>query len=143
MLSYLIKQSLVSFFLAASATVSPATTTPTVVVQEPPLVTQECADKACVTDLIRRYARYYGVDEDYALAIAKCESEFKTTAIGDGGRARGVYQFHKPTFHEFAKKMGESNLSYEDTEDNIKVAMWAFAHDKDHHWTCSKKVAVM
>lgn len=141
MLTYLIKQSLASIFLAASASVMPATSTPAVT-PAPVTHVEECTNKACITELITAYAKVYGVDPDFALAIAKCESELKTTAVGDGGRARGVFQFHKPTFEMFAKKMGQPDLDYKNTEDNVNVAMWAFAHDKQSHWSCTEKIAL-
>lgn len=104
----------------------------------------ECSEetkdtKACVTELIFKYADQYEIDRDLALSVAQCESELKTTAIGDGGRARGVYQFHRPTFDLLSRKMGEK-LDYKNTEDNIKLAMWAFSTDRGFHWSCYKKI---
>lgn len=99
-----------------------------------------CADKTCVVDLISFYADAYDVDEDTALSVARCESEFKTTAVGDSGRAYGVYQFHEPTFREFAKKFGNEGLEYKSTEDSIQLAMWALANGKGNHWTCYRKI---
>ncbi len=145
MLSYLIKKSLASLFvIAAAATNTPVVPTTAPVTKEPVTEVRQLrqCDKECVTELIRDYAAVYGVDPDYAVAVAKCESELKTTAVGDGGRAHGVFQFHKPTFEMFAKKMGQTGmLEYRDTEDNINVAMWAFAHDKEDHWSCADKVS--
>jgi len=116
----------------------------------PPIPTEECADKACVEALIRHYSKVYKVNADYALAIARCESELKHTAVGDNGLAYGVYQFHRPTFALFEKKMrrtGElmenESLDYKSTDDNVRMALWAFQNDKDHHWTCARKVAVV
>lgn len=96
-------------------------------------------DKPCVVELIYKYADIYKVDRDLALDVAKCESELRPTAVGDGGRARGVYQFHKPTFEMLSKRMGEK-LDYRDTEDSVKLAMWAFATDRGFHWSCYRKI---
>ncbi|MDO8493669.1 MAG: transglycosylase SLT domain-containing protein [bacterium] len=96
--------------------------------------------KECVVALIKKYADQYDFPEKMALAVASCESEFKTTALGDRGKAYGIYQFHKPTFEMFSKKLGEK-LNYHDTEDNIKLAIWALSQDKGHHWTCYRKIS--
>lgn len=96
--------------------------------------------KQCVVDQIKRYADLYGVPKDLALDVADCESDFRANVYGDGGRAYGTYQFHKKTFELFSKKLGEK-LDYFDLEDNIRLAIWALANDRGHHWSCYKKVA--
>lgn len=96
--------------------------------------------KECVLELIKKYAKEYDFPENTALRVASCESEFKVNAVGDGGKAYGIYQFHKPTFDMFAKKFGEK-LDYYDTEHNIQLAIWALSNDKGHHWTCYRKIA--
>ncbi len=96
-------------------------------------------DKECVVRLIQKYSNQYEVSQKLALDIAACESSLKPTALGDGGKAYGIYQFHKPTFELFSKKLGEK-LNYYNTEDNIKLAIWALANDKGHHWSCYKKL---
>ncbi|MEK7192553.1 MAG: transglycosylase SLT domain-containing protein [Patescibacteria group bacterium] len=98
-----------------------------------------CESKACVKDLIEMYAKRYGTNVKLATDIARCESEFRTDVYGDSGKAYGVFQFHKPTFDEFAKKFGDE-LDYKNTEDNIKLAVWALAHGKANHWSCYAKV---
>lgn len=96
--------------------------------------------KECVVELIKKYANFFDVSEKLALDIADCESDFRVDAYGDGGRAYGPYQFHEKTFKLFSKKLGEK-LDYFDLEDNIRLAIWALANDKGHHWSCYKKVA--
>lgn len=95
--------------------------------------------KECVVELIKKYANFFDVSEKLALDIADCESDFRVDAYGDGGRAYGPYQFHEKTFKLFSKKLGEK-LDYFDLEDNIRLAIWALANDKGHHWSCYKKV---
>ncbi len=106
---------------------------------------QGCVDAknsvACVKQLISKYSKKYGVDKKLALDIAACESSFRANVYGDGGRAFGTFQFHRPTFEAFAQKMGEK-LDYFNNEDNIKLAMWALANDKESHWSCYEKVAM-
>lgn len=83
-----------------------------------------------------------------ALAVAKCESGFNVSAIGDHGSAVGVFQFHPQTFKDF-------NCLFEDQEDgcvprelldrgnpehNIKLGVWGLSHGKESHWTCHTKL---
>ena len=112
---------------------------------EPVAIVQSACDsdqasKACVVELIKKYSKQYDVPVRLTMEIADCESDFIVDAVGDGGKAYGVYQFHKPTFREFSKKKGEK-LDYFDTEDNIKLAIWALANNKGHHWSCYRKIA--
>jgi soluble lytic murein transglycosylase-like protein len=115
-----------------------------------PIVISACdtdeKSKECIFELIKKYSEHYDYSEKIALKVASCESEFKPTALGDGGKAYGIYQFHKPTFNEFAKKLEKleklpEKMDYHDTEDNIKLAIWALSKDKGHHWTCYRRIA--
>jgi soluble lytic murein transglycosylase-like protein len=99
-----------------------------------------CTNKECVKQLIDFYADFYGVDNELALNIAKCESELRHDAKGDGGKAYGVFQFHKPTFEEFARAYGDETLDYKNPKDNIKLAMWAISEGRGNNWTCYAKV---
>ena len=99
----------------------------------------------CVVELITKYAKLYDVPQKLALDIASCESGLKIDAKGDGGRAYGIYQFHKQTFKEFSVKYYKTEeladiLDYHDTEDNIKLAMWALSNNKGYHWSCYRKI---
>ncbi len=96
--------------------------------------------RACISALITAYAKEYGVSKKLALDIAQCESNTRGNVFGDHGKAYGTYQFHKPTFKEFSKKMGDETLDYYNNEDNIKLAMWALANNKEYHWSCYDKV---
>ncbi len=96
-------------------------------------------NRECVFKLIEKYSAEYGVPKKLATDIAACESSFRPDVYGDTGKAYGIYQFHKPTFELFSKKIGE-DLDYYNVEDNIKLAMWAIANDKGRHWSCYKKL---
>lgn len=98
-----------------------------------------CHTKECVLGWINIYSKRYGVNEKLAKSIARCESEFKADVYGDGGKAYGTFQFHKPTFELFAKKFGDENLDYLNPEHNVKLAIWALADGKGYHWTCYDK----
>jgi hypothetical protein len=67
--------------------------------------------------------------------IIKNESSWNPKAVGDSGRAKSLAQFHKPTFEEFMKESGMTNLEYENGFDQITLMVWAFDNDKENHWT--------
>ncbi|MFA5987453.1 MAG: transglycosylase SLT domain-containing protein [Candidatus Paceibacterota bacterium] len=96
--------------------------------------------KECIIGLIEKYSKQYELPKQLALDIAACESNLKPTAVGDGGKAYGIYQFHKPTFSLLSKKMGEK-LDYYSIEDNIRLAIWAISTDRGFHWSCYNKLA--
>ena len=50
-----------------------------------------------VESRIRQIGAEIGLRQiDRAVAIAKCESGLRTTAVGDGGKSFGVWQIHLP-----------------------------------------------
>jgi hypothetical protein len=80
-----------------------------------------------------------GINPDYCFCIAFRESGFRENAIGDSGLARGIFQFHLPTWQSFRKQMGEST---KDTRisayDSIQTFAWALSKGYDAHWTASR-----
>src|SRR5690349_16093489 len=45
-------------------------------------------------DVVRAVARQEGVNPSLAIAVAKKESSLNPTAVGDGGKALGLFQLH-------------------------------------------------
>jgi hypothetical protein len=72
---------------------------------------------------------------DQILNTVFCESSFRYNAVGDGGLAYGIAQFHKPTFDEFC----EGN--YYSTKDQLQcmLKMWETPKLK-LHWSCYKNI---
>jgi len=97
---------------------------------EVPLSPEEYADK---------YTAQYGVDPTIFKKVMWCESSNNPDAIGDGGAARNVMQFHKPTFVGYAKKLGKE-MDYNSYKDQIELASYMFSIGEQSHWTCYKKV---
>lgn len=93
-----------------------------------------------VKEMIEYYADYYGASEKELSTTFKCESNFNQKAIGDGGKAVGIAQYHKPTFDRFSKLIGE-NLDYYSVHDQIKLTSYIFAEYPQYrtHWTCFSK----
>lgn len=95
-----------------------------------------------VPELIDYIAPQYGTDPEDIKKVAWCESSYRPHAVGDGGKARNVMQFHEPTFNEFSKKLGEE-LNYNSAYDQIKLASYMFSQGKQFHWTCAKLTSII
>lgn len=94
-----------------------------------------------VQETIVKYATFYGTSEKELLAVAKCESGFNPKAIGDGGRAANIFQYHKPTFISFSKLFGEQ-LDYHSYTDQARLTAFIWKHYPQYknHWTCYTKI---
>lgn len=90
--------------------------------------------------LIEHFADVYGANTNELLTVAFCESGYKPHAVGDGGRAVGVFQYHKPTFISYSKKLGEE-LNYHSTYDQAKLTafIWTNYPKEKRAWTCYTK----
>ncbi len=91
------------------------------------------------SQVISKYANEYNIDPVLLEKVMKCESSGNQNAIGDGGKARNVMQFHEPTFNQFEKQLGE-DLNYNSMHDQIKLSAYMFSKGKQSHWTCFYKV---
>ena len=93
-----------------------------------------------VKGIISYYADKYNASEHQLMTVAKCESTFNQKAIGDSGRANGIFQYHKPTFDRFSKLMGEE-LDYHSANDQAKLTAYIFTRYPQYrsHWTCFSK----
>jgi len=75
-----------------------------------------------ITELIRKYAKEYGIDENEALRIAYCESSFNPEAENwQGSTAKGLYQFTDPTWQWIGAEGHQFNA-----EENVKMFMTWF-----------------
>lgn len=88
-----------------------------------------------IEGLIVSSALRHGVSVEKMLRVARCESNLNTKAVGDGGRAYGVYQYHSPTFQSFSNLYGVT-YDYHSPTDQIDLTGWAFSQGLDTHWTC-------
>lgn len=87
-----------------------------------------------VEDQIRRLAASYGVDEDRAVDIARCESQLgKYKTNWSGSSAKGVYQFIDKTWQNYC----EGDVM--DDEDNIRCFMEQYPKHPSW-WECNRRV---
>lgn len=89
--------------------------------------------------LVRAMAEAMGVDADYAACIVRRESEWDADAVGDQGRARGLWQWHLGSWRHVRAKMG---LSIEDRRDDpvasTSAALWWIRQGYGHWWTADR-----
>lgn len=93
-----------------------------------------------VKGMIVYFAKQNSIKDNELLVVAKCESTFNQSAIGDHGKARGIFQYHKPTFDRFSELMGQ-DLDYYSAHDQAKLTAFVFAQYPQYksHWTCFSK----
>ena len=98
------------------------------------------SSKEEVIDYLSMVSRAYKIDTGVFVATAICESGLNPNAIGDGGRAKNIFQFHAPTFRAFSQEVNVPDLEYNNWRHQAWLAAWGFANGKKSHWTCFKQV---
>jgi Transglycosylase SLT domain len=91
-----------------------------------------------VVDLIHKY--FPASQADFAVRVAYCESGFNPNAVGDQGRARGIFQFWRATF--LGTDVGATygwDAAF-DAEINVRAAAELVARGGWGPWTCARKV---
>ena len=69
--------------------------------------------------------------------LIKYESGGIETAVGDGGKAYGVLQYHEPTFEAFRASIGQKYMEYKNPRDQIVLTDIVLADTMANlgHWT--------
>jgi len=106
------------------------------------LAEQERIDKLTVQEIIETIPPKYGVKSEVIKKIAFCESSYRYNAVGDGGHAYGIMQFHKPTFDGFSKKYNKE-YDYHSTLDQVELASEMISKGNVHHWSCAKITGII
>jgi soluble lytic murein transglycosylase-like protein len=84
-----------------------------------------------VVAIIVAAAQRWGVDPNFLLRIAECESGMRPTAINRSGPYYGLFQFLMSTFvHN-----GGTNIW--DPTDQANIAAKMIAHGQAHQWSCA------
>lgn len=94
-----------------------------VIVEEPTLAPlwAEIPLDAEVQHHIAELCTVYDIDASLVLAVIETESMYKTDAIGDGGRAEGLFQIHERWHFDRMKKLGVDDLL--DPVQNVSVGV--------------------
>lgn len=89
---------------------------------------------------IQLIEKYGGEQEQILTKVMNCESGGRRDVKGDGGKAHGLYQYHKPTWDRFAKLYGQE-MDYYSPLDQIKLTAFVFQKYPEYrnHWTCFTK----
>ena len=111
---------------------------------EPP--TQPQAVYGDIKSIIVQAANKYGIDPNFMLRIAQCESTMGKNlrnpqpVIVNGvnyGHAEGVFQFIPSTWARMSSQAGYGGRSVYDIEANINTAAWAFSTGHRSEWECT------
>lgn len=87
-------------------------------------------------------------DTGIMLQVLACESSFNSRAVGDDGVSRGIAQFRKETFYEFAamaRSAGEwdnklGKPSWLNPQQQVFLLAWGIANGYGNRWTCYRKI---
>lgn len=88
-----------------------------------------------INDLITIYAKKYGVSEKVIHRVISCESSYKPTAVGDGGKSHGLVQIHLPS-HPYVTK-----AQAQDPEFAINFLAENLSKKKGRLWTCFRNLS--
>lgn len=93
------------------------------------------ASTLTIMAVIRGLAGLYGVDPELALCICRRESSFNNRAVGDEGKAVGLWQWHKPSWDHVRRSMDLSTLDHRaNIVESTEAAMYAMSVLGLHHW---------
>ncbi len=87
------------------------------------------------------FANEYSTNYNEMAKVIVCESNWRPTVYGDGGKAYSYAQFHKPTFDRWAKELNK-DLSYTNPDDHLELMAYAFSKGTSYkkRWTCWTKI---
>lgn len=81
-----------------------------------------------------QFAVKYGGNYYELYKVVQCESSWRDDVYGDGGRAFGLAQFHKPTFEQYCE--GDYCNAY----DQLECMTIMIKDGLGRHWTCWKNL---
>lgn len=92
-------------------------------------------------EVITYYSNLYGADEVVLLKMAECESNFNPNAVGDGNRAKNLYQFHRGTFDRYSRLFGQE-LDYDSYHDQAMLTAWLAVNKPEalNEWTSYRAI---
>ena len=85
-----------------------------------------------IKEEIRKQARVFGIDEEFMITLADCESDFNNLAKNPSSSADGVFQYLYGTWRN--TESGLNNVSRFDYKANIREASIAIANREYFRW---------
>ncbi|MBV8526779.1 MAG: transglycosylase SLT domain-containing protein [Candidatus Dormibacteraeota bacterium] len=107
------------------------TPVPTVAPAAAPAVVIPPAASGDIVAIIRAAAAKYGVNGDWMVSIAECESGLRPNAVNPRGPYIGLFQFLQSTF----TANGGTNIW--DPTDQANVTAKMLANGQAHQWSCA------
>lgn len=89
--------------------------------------------------IVAHFAEVNGIDAKLAITVMYCESKGNQSAISDGGRSVGIFQYQLPTWERHTEEFGEK-LDIHSPYDQAKIATWSLAHGKGNEWTAYRAI---
>lgn len=103
-------------------------------ITNPLQIAQADEQKNTTKELVTKYAQVYNVNSKVMLAMMRCESSGNQSAIGDGGRAKGIYQYHTGTWERIEDKLGK-DMDINSEHDQIHMTAYALSQGMGSQWT--------
>lgn len=91
--------------------------------------------------LIIHWAGVYGVDANWLLRVAKCESGFNPSSVNHGyyaggGNPSGIFQFLPQTFYANAARAGIAGADLWNVDQQAHTAAYMFSIGQSGQWAC-------
>lgn len=103
-------------------------------ITNPLQIAQADEQKNTTKELVTKYAQVYNVNSKVMLAMMRCESSGNQSAIGDGGRAKGLYQYHTGTWERIENKLGK-DMDINSEHDQVHMTAYALSQGMGSQWT--------
>lgn len=101
--------------------------------------TEPVAPAGSIEDIVRQAARKYGINEDYFVRVARCESTLNPNAVNhnyyENGNPSGLFQHLSGYYPARAAKYGYSQDVF-DAYSNANVTAAMFADGQSGLWEC-------
>lgn len=98
-----------------------------------------------IQDVIRQASAKHGVNGDYMVKVAKCESTWNPNAVNTGyfaggGHPTGLYQYLPETWNRISSRSPYGQQPWSEVTNgttNAYVTAWAFANGYSGEWACA------
>lgn len=108
-------------------------------ITNPLQIAQADEQKNTTKELVTKYAQVYNVNSKVMLAMMRCESSGNQSAIGDGGRAKGLYQYHTGTWERIENKLGK-DMDINSEHDQVHMTAYALSQGMGSQWTSYRAI---
>lgn len=106
----------------------------------PPATSVQVNSNNSIEEIVRQAARKYGIDENYFVHIAQCESTLNPNAVNysynENGHPSGLFQHLSGYWPARAAKYGYAGASVFDAVANANVTAGMFRDGASNLWEC-------